>query len=252
MATNSNRTINRQRPVQGNRPNGQRRRKRGLKRYRKLISFIATVLGVILAIVLLCILFGGKKDKERTDKEIVLDYIANQEQEYTDEQKVEIVTAYKNMLETEGEEATDELISKEDQTAISLMGMGVNVYVFRDFKNYGYLNSDNSFIDVEGYKTIAGFDVNASTGADGLANLREVEIVIDDKLCTVADLTDEIAYFMDRFREANTVEKTTTIYGVDMVDVDENTRLYITYLDVQYDDSENVTALRVSGHLLTK
>lgn len=237
----------------GNRPTNQRRRKKGWKRYRKLISFIGTVLGIILAIVLMCILlFGGKKDKERTDKEIVLDYIANQQQEYTDEQKVEIVTAYKNMLETEGEEATDMILSQEDQTALSLLGMGVNVYVFRDFKNYGYLNSDDSFIDVEGYKTIAGFDVNAATGADGLANLNEVEIVIDDKLCAVADLTDEIAYFMERFRQANAVEKTTTIYGVDMVDVDENTRLYITYLDVQYDNSENVTALRVSGHLLTK
>ncbi len=68
----------------------------------------------------MCILlFGGKKDKERTDKEIVLDYIANQQQEYTDEQKVEIVTAYKNMLETEGEEATDMILSQEDQTALS-------------------------------------------------------------------------------------------------------------------------------------
>ena len=39
---------------------------------------------------------------------------------------------------------------------------------------------------------------------------------------------------------------------MDTVDVDEKTRLYITYMDVQYDDDKNVTSLRVSGHLAMK
>ncbi len=246
-----------QRPSGSQRPgNAQRRRAKQLKRYKKLFMFIGTVLGIILAIVLLLVLLIPGKDKEdkvqRTDKEIVLDYIANQDKEYTDDEKKEIVVAYKTMLETDGEDAVDEVLSQDDQTAISMLGMTVNEYVFRDFKKYGYLNSDNSFIDVEGYKTIAGFDVNAATGVDGLADLENVEIVIDGQLCTTVDLREEIADFLERFKAANETTKTTTIYGVDMVDADENTRLYITYLDVQYDDSWNVAALRVSGHLLQK
>lgn len=242
-----------QRPGGARRPNGSsNNRARMLRRYKKLIMFVGTVLGVIVAIVLLIVLLVPGKKENRTDKQIVLDYVANQEKEYTDEEKIQITTAYKNMLETEGEEATDMLISQDDQTAITLMGMSVNVYVFRDFKNNGYLNGDNSFIDVEGYKTIAGFDVDANIGADGFANLEQVDIVIDNQLCTTVDLRDEIASFRERFEQANVANKTTTIYGVDMVDVDENTRLYITYLDVQYDDSWNITSLRVSGHLLTR
>lgn len=256
MAGNSVRTGNYNRTGNQARPgNANRRRKRGWKRYRKLISFIGTVFGIILAIVLLCILLiPGKKDKkeDRTDKQIVMDFVANQDKEYTDEEKAEIATAYKNMLETEGEEATDMLISLEDQTAITLMGTSVNVYVFRNFKNNAYLNGNNSFIDVEGYKTIAGFDVDAGIGADGYVNLEQVEIVIDDQLCTTVDLRDEIASFIERFEQANAVEKTTTVYDVDLVVVDEDTKLYITYLDAQYDDSWNITSLRVSGHYVTR
>lgn len=215
------------------------------------IKYIIAIVAVVVVVAVVCLIIflaGGNK----SDRDILDDYLANKDKEYTSEEQVKIVTAYKNLLETEGEDYVDEFMSVEEQTNITLMGMMVNVYVFRDFKTYGYLNSDNSFIDVAGYSTIAGFDVDAATGADGLADLSAVEITIDGKLCTTADLTDEINDFTERFKKANEVEKTTTIYGVDKVDVDENTRLYITYIDAQYDNSYNVTHLRVSGHLLTK
>lgn len=210
------------------------------------IAVIAIIV-VVAAIALVVFLKSGK-----TDRDILDDYLANKDKEYTSEEQAQIATAYKNLLETEGEAYVDEFMSQEEQTNITLMGMMVNVYVFRDFKTYGYLNSDNSFIDVAGFNTVAGFDVDAATGADGLANLDEVDITIDGQLCATANLREEIASFTERYQKANENEKTTTIYGVDMVDIDENTRIYITYLDVQYDNSYNVTHLRVSGHLLQK
>lgn len=221
----------------------------GLKKM--VIGIVTVVVAVVVACVILVIL-NLKPSGANSDRAVVEKYFANAEKEYSNDEKVEIVTAYKNLLENEGEDYVDDFLTRDQQNELTFMGMGVNVYVFRDYKNYGYLNSDDSFINVEGYKTIAGFDVDAAIGADGFANLEAVEIKIDGEVWAVADLRDEIADFMTRFDAANEVEKTTTIYGVDKVDVDENTRLYITYLDVQYDDSKNVTALRVSGHLLMK
>lgn len=218
---------------------------------RHKIPFIigGVILGVALIAILAIIIFTPRK---RADIDIVGDYLANKGKEYSDEQKVEIVKAYKNLLEVQGEDYVDTVISREDQNEITFMGMSVNEYVFRDYKHYAYLNSDNSFIDVAGFSTIAGFDVNATNGADGYANLNEVEITIDDKTWAVVNLTDEISSFFERFDKINETEPTNTIYGVDKINVDENTRLYITYLDVQFDDSRNITALRVSGHLLMK
>lgn len=187
--------------------------------------------------------------EKKDDRQILDDYLADKDAQYSDEEKTQIVTAYKNLLETQGEAYVDEFMTEDDQNLITLMGMSVNVYVFRDFKNYGYLNADDSFMDVTGFDKIAGFDVDAKTGEDGLADVAHVDIEIDGTVYTTADLTDEMASFLDRFQAANEKEKTTTIYSVDTVDVDEKTRLYITYMDVQYDDSYNVTALRVSGHL---
>lgn len=192
------------------------------------------------------------KQTAGTDREILETYISEPAKEYSDEEKTQIVNAYKNLLDTEGEEYVDEFLSREQQNELTLMGMTVNVYVFRDFSNNAYLNADDSFLDISGYNTIAGFDVDAQPGSDGFANLEAVDITIDGKLCTTANLSEEINSFFERFKAANANDKTTTVYGVDTVDVDENTRLYITYLDVKYDDEYNVTALRVSGHLLTR
>lgn len=204
---------------------------------------------VILMLVMLVFTGCGSKTGAKDDRQILDDYLANKEAEYTDEEKTQIVTAYKTLLETEGEDYVDGFISRDDQNLITLMGMSVNVYVFRDFKNYGYLNADDSFMNVTGFDRIAGFDVDASVGPDGYADLEHVDINIDGTVYAQADLRDEVASFLERFEKANEEQKTTTIYSVDTVDVDENTRLYITYMDVQYDDNKNVTALRVSGHL---
>ena len=206
---------------------------------------------ILLMLLILTISACGKK-AGGSDRQILDDYLANKEAEYSDEEKTKIVTAYKNLLETEGEDYVDSFMTRDDQNLITLMGMSVNVFVFRDFKNYGYLNADDSFMDVRDFDRIAGFDVDAPLGADGLADIAHVDINIDGVSYATADLTEEMASFLDRFQAANAVEETKTIYSVDTVDVDEKTRLYITYMDVQYDDNWNVTALRVSGHLAVK
>ena len=206
----------------------------------------------LIVLMLLIMTISACSKKAKDDRQILDDYLANKEAEYTDEEKTKIVTAYKNLLETNGEEYVDAFMSRDDQNLITLMGMSVNVYVFRDFKNYGYLNADDSFMDVTDFDRIAGFDVDAPLGTDGLADIAHVDINIDGVSYATADLTDEMASFLERFKKANETEETKTIYGVDTVDVDEKTRLYITYMDVQYDDSYNVTSLRVSGHLAIK
>ena len=206
----------------------------------------------LIVLMLLIMTISACSKKAKDDRQILDDYLANKEAEYTDEEKTKIVTAYKNLLETNGEDYVDAFMSRDDQNLITLMGMRVNVYVFRDFKNYGYLNADDSFMDVTDFDRIAGFDVDAPLGTDGLADIAHVDINIDGVSYATADLTDEMAFFLERFKKANETEETKTIYGVDTVDVDEKTRLYITYMDVQYDDSYNVTSLRVSGHLAIK
>lgn len=206
----------------------------------------------LIVLMLLIMTISACSKKAKDDRQILDDYLANKEAEYTDEEKTKIVTAYKNLLETNGEDYVDAFMSRDDQNLITLMGMSVNVYVFRDFKNYGYLNADDSFMDVTDFDRIAGFDVDAPLGTDGLADIAHVDINIDGVSYATADLTDEMASFLERFKEANETEETKTIYGVDTVDIDEKTRLYITYMDVQYDDSYNVTSLRVSGHLAIK
>ena len=206
----------------------------------------------LIVLMLLIMTISACSKKAKDDRQILDDYLANKEAEYTDEEKTKIVTAYKNLLETNGEDYVDAFMSRDDQNLITLMGMSVNVYVFRDFKNYGYLNADDSFMDVTDFDRIAGFDVDAPLGTDGLADIAHVDINIDGVSYATADLTDEMASFLERFKEANETEETKTIYGVDTVDVNEKTRLYITYMDVQYDDSYNVTSLRVSGHLAIK
>ncbi len=206
----------------------------------------------LIVLMLLIMTISACSQKAKDDRQILDDYLANKEAEYTDEEKTKIVTAYKNLLETEGEDYVDAFMSRDDQNLITLMGMSVNVYVFRDFKNYGYLNADDSFMDVTDFDRIAGFDVDAPLGTDGLADIAHVDINIDGVSYATADLTDEMASFLEWFKKANETEETKTIYGVDTVDVDEKTRLYITYMDVQYDDSYNVTSLRVSGHLAIK
>lgn len=206
----------------------------------------------LMVLMLLIMTISACSKKAKDDRQILDDYLANKEAEYTDEEKTKIVTAYKNLLETEGEDYVDAFMSRDDQNLITLMGMSVNVYVFRDFKNYGYLNADDSFMDVTDFDRIAGFDVDAPLGTDGLADIAHVDINIDGVSYATADLTDEMASFLERFKKANETEETKTIYDVDTVDVDEKTRLYITYMDVQYDDSYNVTSLRVSGHLAIK
>ena len=205
-----------------------------------------------IVLMLLTMTISACSKKAEDDRQILDDYLANKEAEYNDEEKTKIVTAYKNLLETNGEDYVDAFMTRDDQNLITLMGMSVNVYVFRDFKNYGYLNADDSFMDVKDFDRIAGFDVDAPLGTDGLADIAHVDINIDGVSYAKADLTDEMAYFLERFKKANETEETKTIYGVDTVDVDEKTRLYITYMDVQYDDSYNVTSLRVSGHLAIK
>ena len=206
----------------------------------------------LIVLMLLIMTISACSKKAKDDRQILDDYLANKEAEYTDEEKTKIVTAYKNLLETNGEDYVDAFMSRDDQNLITLMGMSVNVYVFRDFKNYGYLNADDSFMDVTDFDRIAGFDVDAPLGTDGLADIAHVDINIDGVSYATADLTDEMASFLERFKKANETEETKTIYSVDTVDIDEKTRLYITYMDVQYDDSYNVTSLRVSGHLAIK
>ncbi|MBP5311020.1 MAG: hypothetical protein J6Z05_10535, partial [Lachnospiraceae bacterium] len=195
-----------------------------------------------IVLMLLTMTISACSKKAEDDRQILDDYLANKEAEYNDEEKTKIVTAYKNLLETKGEDYVDAFMTRDDQNLITLMGMSVNVYVFRDFKNYGYLNADDSFMDVKDFDRIAGFDVDAPLGTDGLADIAHVDINIDGVSYATADLTDEMAYFLERFKKANETEETKTIYGVDTVDVDEKTRLYITYMDVQYDDSYNVTS----------
>lgn len=216
----------------------------------KKIVWVVVPIVVILIVLIGLVVFKGKPVKD--DKDIVSEFVANQDKEYTDEEKIQIVTAYKNMLENEGEEYVDMLFSQEEQTAVTYLGMSVNIYVFRDFKKRAYFNADNSFMDVADYSKIAGFDVDAAPGADGFADIANVDIVIDDTKYTTANLTDEISSFFERLNKAKETEDVNTICGVDIVDVDANTRLYITYMDVEYDDSYNVKSLRVSGHLVMK
>lgn len=217
-----------------------------MKKYIKVIAPIVVILGLLAGYYII------NSRPVNDNRAVVADFIENQDKEYTDEQKVKIVTAYQNMLEQNGEDYVDNFFTQEEQMAVTFLGMSVNMYVFRDFKNTAYLNADDSFIDVEGYSKIAGFDVDGTPGADGFVDLANVEIVIDGTSYATADLTVEIASFFERLNKANETTSVNTIYGVDTVEVDSNTRLYITYLDVSYDDSYNVTALRVSGHLVLK
>ncbi|MBO4846343.1 MAG: hypothetical protein J5525_08545 [Lachnospiraceae bacterium] len=217
-----------------------------------IIAIVAGALVLICVILVVINMTAGSKKSGNHDRDILDSYLANKDAEYSQEEKQKIVTAYKNLLENEGEEYVDEFLTRDEQNELTLMGMTANVYVFRDFKNYGYLNADNSFMDVRDFDKIAGFDVDAPTGPDGYADLEHVDISIDGVSYTTADLREEVASFLERFEAANATEKTTTIYSVDTVDVDEKTRLYITYMDVQYDDDKNVTSLRVSGHLAMK
>jgi len=217
-----------------------------MKKYIKMIAPIVVILGLLAGYYII------NSRPVNDNRAVVADFIENQDKEYTDEQKVKIVTAYQNMLEQNGEDYVDNFFTQEEQMAVTFLGMSVNMYVFRDFKNTAYLNADDSFIDVEGYSKIAGFDVDGTPGADGFVDLANVEIVIDGTSYATADLTVEIASFFERLNKANETTSVNTIYGVDTVEVDSNTRLYITYLDVSYDDSYNVTALRVSGHLVLK
>lgn len=215
---------------------------------KKFIILVSVLLVAIIAIILAFIPIG----KVDSNEKIIQNYLENKDKEYSDEEKTEIVTAYKTLLDEQGEEYVDNIFSREEQTELTYLGMTVNVYVFRDFKNYGYLNSDNSFIDVSDFNTIAGFDVDAALGADGFADIAHVEIIIDGDVYATADLTEEMASFLQRLQAQKEADGSVTIFGVDSVDVDENTRLYITYIDAQYDDSFNVTSLRVSGHLAMK
>lgn len=217
-----------------------------------IIAIVAGALVLIFVILVVINMTAGSKKSGNHDRDILDSYLANKDAEYSQEEKQKIVTAYKNLLENEGEEYVDEFLTRDEQNELTLMGMTANVYVFRDFKNYGYLNADDSFMDVRDFDKIAGFDVDAPTGPDGYADLEHVDISIDGVSYTTADLREEVASFLERFEAANATEKTTTIYSVDTVDVDEKTRLYITYMDVQYDDDKNVTSLRVSGHLAMK
>lgn len=215
---------------------------------KKFIILGSVLLVAIIAIILAFIPIG----KVDSNEKIIQNYLENKDKEYSDEEKTEIVTAYKTLLDEQGEEYVDNIFTREEQTELTYLGMTVNVYVFRDFKNYGYLNSDNSFIDVSDFNTIAGFDVDAALGADGFADIAHVEIIIDGDVYATADLTEEMASFLQRLQAQKEADGSVTIFGVDSVDVDENTRLYITYIDAQYDDSFNVTSLRVSGHLAMK
>lgn len=215
---------------------------------KKFIILGSVLLVAIIAIILAFIPIG----KVDSNEKIIQNYLENKDKEYSDEEKTEIVTAYKTLLDEQGEEYVDNIFTREEQTELTYLGMTVNVYVFRDFKNYGYLNSDNSFIDVSDFNTIAGFDVDAALGADGFADIAHVEIIIDGEVYATADLTEEMASFLQRLQAQKEADGSVTIFGVDSVDVDENTRLYITYIDAQYDDSFNVTSLRVSGHLAMK
>lgn len=215
---------------------------------KKFIILGSVLLVAIIAIILAFIPIG----KVDSNEKIIQNYLENKDKEYSDEEKTEIVTAYKTLLDEQGEEYVDNIFTREEQTELTYLGMTVNVYVFRDFKNYGYLNSDNSFIDVSDFNTIAGFDVDAALGADGFADIAHVEIIIDGEVYATADLTEEMASFLKRLQAQKEADGSVTIFGVDSVDVDENTRLYITYIDAQYDDSFNVTSLRVSGHLAMK
>ena len=227
----------------------------GKKRKNPAGLIIAIVIGALVLIFVILVVINmtaGSKKSGNHDRDILDSYLANKDAEYSQEEKQKIVTAYKNLLENEGEEYVDEFLTRDEQNELTLMGMTANVYVFRDFKNYGYLNADDSFMDVRDFDKIAGFDVDAPTGPDGYADLEHVDISIDGVSYTTADLREEVASFLERFEAANATEKTTTIYSVDTVDVDEKTRLYITYMDVQYDDDKNVTSLRVSGHLAMK
>lgn len=217
-----------------------------MKKYIKIIAPIVVILGLLAGYYVI------NSRPVNDNRAIVLDFVQNQDKEYSDNEKIKIVTAYKEMLENNGEDYVDNFFTKEEQMAVTYLGMGVNMYVFRDFKNTAYLNAADSFIDVEGYSKIAGFDVDGTPGADGFVDLANVEIVIDGTSYATADLTAEIASFFERLNKANEINPVNTIYGVDTVEVDDNTRLYITYLDVSYDDSYNVTALRVSGHLVLK
>ena len=215
---------------------------------KKFIILVSVLLVAIIAIILAFIPIG----KVDSNEKIIQNYLENIDKEYSDEEKTEIVTAYKTLLDEQGEEYVDNIFTREEQTELTYLGMTVNVYVFRDFKNYGYLNSDNSFIDVSDFNTIAGFDVDAALGADGFADIAHVEIIIDGDVYATADLTEEMASFLQRLQAQKEADGSVTIFGVDSVDVDESTRLYITYIDAQYDDSFNVTSLRVSGHLAMK
>lgn len=226
--------------------NKKNNKKNSKKKTIVIIGTLIVVIAVVIAIIILC------KPRAIDDRSVVNMYIENPDKEYTDDEKKEIVLAYKAMLEEQGEDYVDSLFTREEQMQITFLGMQVNEYVFRDFKNVAYLNADNSFMDVNDFSYIAGFDVDGVADATGFINLKEVDITIDGTHYTTADLTNEMQGFFERLRMANVTENVNTIMGVDQVDVDDNTRLYITYMDVQYDDSENVTSLRVSGHLCLK
>lgn len=155
-----------------------------------------------------------------------------------------VVGAYQYLLEEEGEDYVDAILTKEQQSAISDMSLMSGQYVFRDFSERAYLNADDSFIPVKGYEYIAGFDAYWQDYYD----LTDFPIEIDGIEVGRFDMTDEIASVMARHEQNN---NDSTIYGVDEVVVSDDCKLYVTYVEVVYDkDSREISSMRISGHIV--
>lgn len=155
-----------------------------------------------------------------------------------------VVGAYQYLLKSEGEEYIDAILTREQQTAISDMGLMSGQYVFRDYSERAYLNSDDSFIPVKGYEYIAGFDAYWQDYYD----LSDFPIEVDGIEVGHFELTDEINSVIERHENRGDDE---IIYGVDEVVVNDDCKLYVTYVEVIYDgESKEISSMRISGHIV--
>ena len=173
---------------------------------------------------------------------IIKEYLSGGLDSEDERMRKRLIGAYDYLLNEEGEDYVDKYLTREQQDEIMDLGRYVGEYVYRDYNERAYLNADDSFIPVSGFDYIAGFDNEQS----GSVDVSSFSIEIDGYDLGSFDLSEEIDDFKARYEEGDD----STLYGVDVVDISDGCRLYITYIELIYDsESGEISTLRVSGHV---
>lgn len=155
-----------------------------------------------------------------------------------------VLGAYKYLLSSEGEDYVDAILTREQQSAISDMGLMTGDYVFRDYSERAFLNGNDSFMPVSGFDYIAGFDAYWQEYDD----LADFPIEIDGVEVGRFDLTQEVESVIERVEASADYS---TVYGVDEINVSDDCKLYITYVELVYDgETREISTFRISGHLV--